>query len=164
MRCLPLIFSAVICLSLSLGGAQAQQVAFGGLRANTAAPVEVTADSLDVNQADGKAVFSGNVLIVQGPLRMQAGRVQVEYGSAERKSISQLRASGGVTLVTATEVAESREAVYDVASGAVVMTGDVLLTQGDNVLSGQRLDVDLATGAGQMQGRVRTVLQPEQTP
>ena len=42
-----------------------------------------------------------------------------------------------------------------------VITGDVLLTQGDNVMSGQKLTVDLKTGMGHMDGRVRTVLQPE---
>ncbi|PTV93523.1 lipopolysaccharide export system protein LptA [Rhodobacter aestuarii] len=164
MRRLPQIFSALIFFSLTAGAVQAQQVAFAGLRTDTSEPVEVTADSLDVNQTDGNAIFTGNVVIIQGPLRLSAARVQVEYGSAEKKSISELQASGGVTLVTASEAAESRDAVYNVAAGSVVMTGDVLLTQGDNVLSGQRLDVDLKTGTGQMQGRVRTVLQPDQTP
>ena len=59
---------------------------------------------------------------------------------------------------------EAREAVYDVAAGTVEMTGDVLLTQAENVLSGQRLTVDLRTGTGQMDGRVRTILQPGTKP
>ncbi|MFD2173123.1 lipopolysaccharide transport periplasmic protein LptA [Rhodobacter lacus] len=161
---LSLFLPAVICLALGAGASVAQQVAFAGLRTDTSEPVEVTADSLAVNQTDGNAVFTGNVLITQGPMRLKAERVQVQYGSADRRSISELQASGGVTLVTAAEAAESREAVYDVAKGAVVMTGDVILTQGENVLSGQRLDVDLKTGTGTMQGRVRTILQPGPQP
>ena len=43
---------------------------------------------------------------------------------------------------------------------ALALTGDVLLTQGSNVLAGERMTVDLATGAAQVQGRVRSVLQP----
>ena len=39
------------------------------------------------------------------------------------------------------------------------MTGSVLLTQGDNALAGERLVVNLASGAGTVSGRVRTVLQ-----
>ena len=59
-----------------------------------------------------------------------------------------------------TEAAEAEEAVYDVKAGTVVMTGNVLLTQGDNVMSGNKLNVDLSTGAGTMDGRVRTLLKP----
>ena len=157
-------FPALVMLGLLVGAAQAQQVAFGGLRTDVAAPVEVTADSLAVNQTDGTATFTGNVLIVQGPMRLSAALVRVEYGNADRSRISRLHASGGVTLVSQAEAAEAREAVYDVAAGTVEMTGDVLLTQAENVLSGQRLTVDLRTGTGQMDGRVRTILQPGTKP
>ncbi|AOZ68131.1 lipopolysaccharide transport periplasmic protein LptA [Rhodobacter xanthinilyticus] len=139
--------------------ASAQQVAFAGLRADTAAAVEVSADSLTVNQADGTAVFTGNVVISQGDMRLKAATVEVEYG-ADRTRIARLHASGGVMLASATEAAEAREAVYEVTSGQLVMTGDVLMTQGENVMSGQKLAVDLKTGTGQMDGRVRTILQP----
>ena len=44
-----------------------------------------------------------------------------------------------------------------VAAGDVVLTGNVLLTQGANALAGEKLTVDLATGVGRMEGRVRTV-------
>ena len=93
-------------------------------------------------------------------MRLTAAQVEVVYGQGDQSRIDRLHATGGVTLVSAREAAEASEAMYDVTKGTVVMTGDVLLTQGENVMSGQRLDVDLATGTGQMQGRVRTILQP----
>ena len=158
------VLPVVFCAALGVGAAQAQQVAFAGLKTDITTPVEVTADTLSVNQTAGNAVFTGNVLIVQGPMRLQAQSVQVEYGNAERSRISRLIATGGVTLVTATEAAEAREAVYDVAKGTVDMRGEVLLTQGQNVLSGQHLTVDLTSGVGQMEGRVRTLLQPGTQP
>ena len=157
---LPVLF----CTALGIGVAQAQQVAFAGLKTDITAAVEVTADTLSVNQTAGNALFTGNVLIVQGPMRLQAQSVQVEYGNAERSRISRLVASGGVTLVTETEAAEAQEAVYDVANGKVDLRGEVLLTQGQNVLSGQHLTIDLTTGMGQMEGRVRTLLQPGTQP
>lgn len=153
-------FAFVLCLMLLPTMAAALQVAFGGIKGDTTAPVEVTADSLSVNQTDGSATFTGNVLIAQGEMRLQAATVRVEYGTEDRSKINRLHASGGVTLVSATEAAEAREAVYDVTTGQVVLTGDVLLTQGANVMSGQKLTVDLKTGTGQMDGRVRTILQP----
>jgi lipopolysaccharide export system protein LptA len=38
------------------------------------------------------------------------------------------------------------------------MTGNVLLTQELNAVSGDRLSIDLETGTGVVEGRVRTVL------
>ena len=154
-------FSPVFALlALLATPVAAQQVAFGGIKADARAPVEVTADSLNVNQADGTAVFTGNVLVVQGGLRMQAATIRVGYAPDDRTKIQTMTATGGVTLVSPTEAAESKEAVYDVAGGSVVMTGDVLLKQGQNVMSGQKLSVNLRSGTGQMDGRVRTILQP----
>ncbi|MDO9525052.1 MAG: lipopolysaccharide transport periplasmic protein LptA [Gemmobacter sp.] len=139
--------------------AQGVSVGFSGLRQDTSVPIEVTADELTVDQGEGKAVFNGNVLVVQGDLRMTSGKVEVEYG-ADGTGISQLTATGGVTVVTAQEAAESAEAVYTIASGALVMSGAVLLTQGPSTISGERLVADLTAGTGRMEGRVKTVFQP----
>lgn len=151
---------SVLALVLSGLAAQAQQVAFGGIRADISAPVEITSDTLSVNQADGSATFSGNVVIGQGDMRLQAQNVRVEYAQGDRTRIQKLHASGGVTLASAAEAAEAQEAVYEVTSGTIVLSGNVLLTQGANVMSGQKLTVDLSSGTGQMDGRVRTILQP----
>lgn len=155
-----LILPAALLLALSPLAAVAQQVAFGGIKADPKAPVEVTADALAVNQTDGTATFTGNVVIGQGDMRIQAATVLVEYAKGDRTRIERLHASGGVTLVSAADAAEAAEAVYEVATGRVTMTGNVLLTQGANVMSGQKLTVDLTSGTGQMEGRVRTILQP----
>lgn len=153
---------ALLALALLLPAAalaQGTEIAFGGLRQDTTLPVQITADRLAVNQADGEATFSGNVLVVQGDLRLSAGEIRVEYAQ-DQKAIERLHATGGVTIVNATDAAEAREAVYSIDSGAVVMTGDVLLTQGQNAISGQTLRLDLKAGTGVMEGRVTTVFTP----
>jgi lipopolysaccharide export system protein LptA len=158
------MFRFVLALTLLLSmpaTAQQAQVAFGGLRQDTSLPVEIEADSLTVNNADGSAEFTGNVLVGQGDMRLTAGRIRVEYG-ADGKSINRLIASGGVTLANAAEAAEAQEAIYTIASGEVVMTGDVLLTQGQTALSGQKLIIDLKAGTGRMEGRVQTTFIPGQ--
>jgi lipopolysaccharide export system protein LptA len=153
---------ALLLFALGLpaaAAAQGREIAFGGLRQDTSLPVEVTADSLSVDQAEGTAVFSGAVLVVQGELRLSAAEVRVEYG-ADQREIRRLHATGGVTIANATDAAEAREAVYTVATGEVVMSGDVLLTQGENAIAGQRLRLDLKSGTGTMEGRVTTVFRP----
>lgn len=150
----------MIALLLSAGPAAAQNVAFGGMRADTSAPVEVSADNLSVDQSDGSAVFSGNVVIGQGEMRLAAERVTVIYGEGGQDRIKALKAEGAVTLVSGTDAAEASEADYDVESGIVVLSGDVVLTQGRNVLTGDRMRVDIGAGTAQIEGRVRSVLQP----
>lgn len=154
------VVAAVVAVSLAgLAAAQGTDLALGGIRTDTGLPVEVTADSLTVNQSDGSATFTGNVLIGQGDMRLSAGTVRVEYEEGGNTRIKRLHATGGVTLASATEAAEAAEATYTIASGEIVMIGDVLLTQGANALSGQKLTVDIATGTGTIEGRVKTVLQ-----
>jgi lipopolysaccharide export system protein LptA len=114
-----------------------------------------------VNNADGTATFTGNVLVGQGDMRLAAGEIQVVYGT-DGKSIQRLLATGGVTLTTGGEAAEAQKAEYTIASGEVVMSGDVLLTQGQSALSGQTLIIDLKAGTGRMEGRVQTTFLPGQ--
>lgn len=130
----------------------------GGITADPTSPVEVAADSLSVDQDTGTAIFAGNVVIGQGDLRISAGRAQVVYDDANG-NIASFAASGGVTFATATEAAEAQNATYDLTKGTLVLTGEVLLTQGPSALSADRMTIDVNTGNAQIEGRVRTVFQ-----
>jgi lipopolysaccharide export system protein LptA len=152
-------FTAFVVAMLLAAPAFAQtNINLGGIRADSSSPVEVAADSLTVDQDTGTAVFSGNVVIGQGDLRLSASSVRVIYDEATG-DITKLNASGGVTFMTATEAAEAQTAVYDLTSGTIVLTGDVLLTQGASALSANQMTVNVNTGTAQMSGRVRTVFQ-----
>ncbi|WP_411956980.1 lipopolysaccharide transport periplasmic protein LptA [Paracoccus homiensis] len=150
----------LIALALTAGPALAQDVSFGSIEADISAPVEVAADSLSVNQGDGSAVFTGNVVIGQGEMRLSADKVTVEYAQGGQDRIKSLHAVGNVTLVSGADAAEAAEGVYQVETGQVTLSGQVVLTQGRNVLTGDKMVVNLATGAAQVDGRVRSVLQP----
>ncbi len=158
--------AVAVALAMALPGlaaAQGTSVSFGGLRQDPTQPVEINADSLSLSQSGGTATFSGNVLVVQGTLKMQAAEIVVTYVSGEdgaQGKVERIVATGGVTLTNGEEAAESESAVYSVAAGDVAMEGDVLLTQGENAIAGQQLRIDLATGEARMEGRVKTVLQP----
>ena len=159
IRLAALALGVAVLASAAYG--QGATVAFGGIKSDTSQPVEVTADQLSVNQTDGTATFTGNVVVIQGDLRLGATTVRVEYATDDRTRVERIVASGGVTLVSADEAAEAKDAVYTVANGQVVMTGDVLLTQNGGTIAGQKLSVDLKTGTGQMDGRVRTIISPK---
>lgn len=130
-----------------------------GLQQDTSLPVEVEADKLAVDQATGQATFSGNVKVTQGEMTITAGEARVEY-TADGTGIDRVLLSGRVLFASPTDAAEANEAVYTISSGEVVLTGDVLLTQGQTTISGGRLVYDLDAGTGSMEGRVQTVFVP----
>ncbi len=139
--------------------AQGTGLSFSGLDAVRGLPVEMRADQLRVDTGTGETVFSGNAVLGQGDMRIAAPEIRIIYAPDDGNRIQRLEASGGVTLVTASEAAEAQSAVYEVIAGTVAMRGAVILTQGQNILSGDRLDVNVRTGQGRMDGNVRSIIQ-----
>ncbi len=133
-------------------------VNLGGIAVDTESAVEVTADNLSVDQDTGQAIFEGNVIIIQGELRLTASQVEVIYG-VETSEVSTLVATGGVTFVTPLEAAEAQQANYDVTTGLLILTEDVLLTQGASAISAETMTINVNDGTATMDGRVRTILQ-----
>lgn len=152
------IFATLLVLAAP-AAAQQSTIAFGGLDQSSGLPIEVVSDRLEVDQNTGDALFTGNVVATQGEMVLTGERVRVFYSQGENRRITEVHAFDNVTLVTPTEAAEGQKAVYNVDTGDIVMTEDVLVTQGQSAIAGTRLVVDLETGLGQMEGRVRSVFQ-----
>ncbi|MGV8950387.1 MAG: LptA/OstA family protein [Cypionkella sp.] len=152
--------AAAFCVVLSgVALAQTTSVQFSGLKADSSLPVELTSDTLEVNQADGTAVFSGNAVATQGELKLSAATLRAEYTEAD-KAVNTIIATGNVLLVNATDAVQADKAVYTVATAEVVFTGNVLMTQGAAAIASQTMVVDLNTGLGRMSGRVTTTFVP----
>lgn len=153
--------ASALALLASPAAAQTGPVGFGSGAFDRGAPVEVASDTLEVDQASGRATLTGNVVIAQGDLRLSANVVTVDYATTDgKRSIQRLNATGDVIVVAGEDAARSETAVYTLGTSEIVMTGDVVVTQGTGTLAGDRLAIDLATGAGTVSGRVRTTLQP----
>lgn len=133
-------------------------MAFGSANADPNLPVEVTSEILNVNQEDGSAEFLGNVVVIQGEMRLTAERVLVIYNE-ERSAIERMEATENVVLVSPPDAAEGDWAEYTIDSGVIVMKGNVLLTQGPSIISGDQMNANLTTGTATMTGRVKTILQ-----
>ena len=143
--------------------AEGPSLAFGSAGIASDIPIEITAETLAVNEANGTVIFSGEVLIKQGEVQLSASRVQVAY-AAETSSVAMISASETVRLVSGVDVAKADQADYDVKAGTVMMTGNVVLMQGTFALSSSQMTIDLKDGTAQMIGRVKTVLQPQSKP
>ena len=133
---------------------------------DTRLPIEITADSLEVKQQERLAVFQGNVDAVQGDLRLTASEIRVHYrggsGDAPEGAISRIDATGDVRFATPNETAQGDAGVYDVAAQVITLTGAVVLTRGDNVIRGEKLTLELATGRSRIESStgVRGLFQP----
>lgn len=152
--------SLTLYLALALPGlSQGTDVAFGGMKGDPSLPVEMTSDRLEIDQADGSAMFSGSVVVSQGNMKLSADQVRAVYTEAT-KTIETITATGHVLLVNAKDAAEAEQAVYTISTGVVVLTGNVLLTQGPATIAAQSMVIDLKTGKGRMEGRVTTTFVP----
>jgi lipopolysaccharide export system protein LptA len=149
----------LFALSLLLASPAIAQtnIALDGFSADATAPVEITSESLTVNRDTGSAVFTGDVVIAQGTLRLSADSVEVIYLEASG-DISRLLAEGHVLFVTDTDAAQSDRAEYNLTDRRLIMTGNVMLTQGASSIASERMTVNLDTGEAQLDGRVRTTL------
>ena len=161
-------FGALAGITLALASAtQAQE---GAARLDTTEPIEIVADALEVNQDQQQAIFTGNVAATQGQILLNADRVVVHYaagGGDGVQAISIIEAEGNVFFSTNFETAQGDAGLYDVENGMITLTGDVVLTRGDNVLRGTQLVLNLLDGTSRVDGgaaedggRVRGVFVP----
>ena len=159
--------AAALAVCLGVGQARAEI----GQGYDTSLPIEITADSLEVRQEQQIAVFRGNVDAVQGDLNLRADQLTVYYRTNEgnENSIRLIEAQGNVFLSSPTEMAQGENGVYNVDADTVELTGTVVLTRGETVIRGDRLQMDLATGRSTMmsggvetggEGRVKALFVP----
>lgn len=144
---------AIISLAL-LVAAPAGAQALKGHNAN--APVDFEADRIEVQDRADRAVLVGNVKVRQGNLTLDSARLTVAYTGAitsGNPTVQRLDASGGVVVRSASETASGEFASYDLNRRLITMVGGVTLAQGNNVLRGGRLVIDLNTGRSIVDGQ-----------
>lgn len=165
--------------------------ALQGFQQNRGQPVQIEASRLEVRDKDKVATFSGNVKVVQGDTTLRCKSLKVFYeqngqgaqangaqanagaaapgqnlkaatpGPGGSSQISRLEAGGGVTVTQKEQTATGDTALFDMKSNTVTLNGSVVVSQGANIMRGDRLVVDLTTGVSKVDGKgpVRMLLQ-----
>ena len=148
-----------------------------GFGSTSKEPIKIDSDKLDVYDKEGRAVFSGNVVAVQGESTIRCTTMVVFYDKTRNQgasksaapaqgdsAIKKLDCAGPVTVVSKDQVATGDNAVYDKAANKIVMTGNVSLSQGPNVTRGERLVYDVDAGVASVEtapgGRVKALFVP----
>ena len=171
---LPIVLGAAFALlTPQLGFAQARS---GGGGHDSSQPVQINADSLDVQQDKKVAVFKGNVDATQGDMRLKTDLLRVFYSESpksDRKpgaagsntSITRLEAEGNVFISRPDQTGKGDRGVYDLEKRTIVLEGNVVLTDRENVVKGVRATMDLNSRQSTVQsgggGRVQGVFQPK---
>ena len=143
---------ALSALALVLSPAVGQEPTSSLRGHNIDAPVDVAADRIEVQDRADRAILSGNVVVRQAELQLNAPRVTVAYANQQGIEINRIDASGGVTLRSPSETATSQYAIYDTDKRLITLLGGVTLVRGANRVSGGRLVLDLQSGRAVMDG------------
>lgn len=138
----------VLCAASLLTTEALAQPRGGGLGSHDASlPIEIIADRLTVEQAEGRAVFLGNVLAEQGEMLLRADRLVVYYALGDEgvdgQAIRRIEVEGNVTIASAEETAVGDQGFYDVTGAMIELAGNVVLTRDANVIRGDRLEIDV---------------------
>jgi lipopolysaccharide export system protein LptA len=123
---------------------------------NTNAPVDVSADRIEVQDRADRAVFTGNVHVAQAEMTLDTPRLTVAYSNAQggggNPQIQRLDAAGGVLVKSPTETAKGDFGIYDLNRKLITLIGNVQLNQQQNQVNGARLVIDLDSGRAVVDG------------
>jgi len=150
-------------------------------------PIQIEAATLEVRNKNKMATFSGDVQVVQGDTTIKCPTLVVFYGPEEKpnasaaqpaansppetgtgqkQNIRRIEARGGVTVTSKDQTATGDLGIYDLKAKLITLTGNVVVTQGQNVMHGDRVVVDMVTGNARVEsaetapGRVRALILP----
>ena len=180
--------TAAFALALiAAGDAGAQSAVNGvpnamqGFSQNRDQPIQIEAAELEMRDKKNEATFSGNVKVVQGDTTMTSKTLMVFYdstpapaapapaaagkakaakaapmqsatpGPGGSSSIKRLEAKGDVVVTQKDQVVTGDTAIFDTKTNLITMLGGIVLTQGKNVLRGDRLMVDMTTGVSRVE-------------
>jgi lipopolysaccharide export system protein LptA len=161
--------AAAPTLAASKAASNATSILPGG---NSKEPISIDADKLVYYDKEQKAIYSGNVVAIQGDSKLTCSTLTIYLakneaqgaaepspdkavapaaasGDAPTAATSQVRhmdAAGPVTVVSKTQVATGDRGAYDKGENKVWLFGNVTLSDGNNVTKGDKLTYDLTTG------------------
>ncbi|MCW2274045.1 lipopolysaccharide transport periplasmic protein LptA [Rhodoblastus acidophilus] len=140
-------------------------------------PINIAADKLDYFDKDQKAVYSGNVVVVQGDTRLNASVLTIVFdrksdsgkkpGQASSNSqLKSMKGNGPITIVNKDQIGVGDNLEYDKVRNRFSLIGNVTLSQGENVTKGDELVYDLQTGQAVVssRGRVKSRIVPGDKP
>lgn len=152
LRATAIILCCIAVIMVSSLPSYAQSVAdkFGGFSTKSNKPINIQADELRVNDKKKTAIFIGDVTAEQEGFKLRSKTLEVLYdgtaASGANGKVKKLTARGKVLIETQDKQEASSEwAIFDVVKQTILLGDKVILTQGENIVKGGRLEIDLKT-------------------
>ena len=143
-----LIVLAVLAVPANLYAAPAKPLA-----GDSNAPIYISSDSFQADLNAKSGTWSGNVVVTQADMKLRANSVRMLTTNGKTDKVM---ATGNVVVDSPKSgIVTGDNGVYSVAPRTVVMTGNVVLKKGKDVMRGAQLTVNLATGQAVLGGGVK---------
>ncbi|MHB8454299.1 MAG: lipopolysaccharide transport periplasmic protein LptA [Acidiferrobacterales bacterium] len=136
-------------------------------------PIHIRADRIELNQKKGMAYYRGNVVFVQGGLRITAATARAQMHDNAIRAIFAEGSPITFSQKTATSAGDIHGSAsrmeYYAKKQLLNLFGNVRFRQGNDSMRSAALHYDIATGvvtaeAGSSQDQVHVVIQPAQSP
>ncbi len=142
------ILFATICIATfqTSAFAQVSGKAFEGFRGNSKDPIQTDADSLEIEDGNARAVFTGNVRVRQGKSLITADKLIVHYlkgGSGGQTDIEKLEFIGNMIATSEENTASANKGVFHVQTEDIILEGKVVISQAGNIATGCKLAANL---------------------
>jgi lipopolysaccharide export system protein LptA len=145
-----------------------------GIATQSNAPMDISADNGTFVNNACESTWSGSAEVLQGTTRLRAAVIRAFFkkkpggasgasapGAAASAGLpggpqsncgatERIEAEGDVFYVTPDQTAHGDRAIYTADNDQIVMTGNVIVVQGKNVVHGDRLTIQVATRQAQM--------------
>ena len=145
-------------------------------------PIEIVSDRMEAFNEKKMVIFSGNAKATQGDIILKADQLflynKVEPGKKDKAATKEIESSGeldkiearGNVIITQKErMATGDEAIYQQDTGQMILTGNAILREGKNIITGCKVIVYTNEDHGSVepctQGkneRVKAIIYPQQ--
>ncbi len=129
--------------------------------------VDVTADTMEIQDDRNRAIFTGNVKAVRNDVTLYTDRLIVEYSKAKDKAGNEktdatfLTAEGHVKIISPEQTITGERARMDVKKELLWVTGNVAIRKKKTLVRGQKLFANLKTNVSRVEsgrkGRVHGI-------
>ena len=133
--------------------------------------IEIASQQSFLDRIASRSVYRGNVLITQGTLELKAEEMQIDASNGEDKEIfvatgspaqySQQQENGSMVYARANKIEYHRETRTLTLEGNAEVEQNSSSVKGNSIKFNMELEQIIAQGENQGDGRVITILQPE---
>jgi len=143
----------ILALLLVPTGLQAAQPAAAPAKPDNNAPIDISSDSFQADLNGKTGTWTGNVVVVQGDMKLRANTVRM---TTVNDKADKVMANGNVVVDSPKSgTVTGDNGVYSVVPRTILLTGNVVLKKGKDVMRGTQMTVNLATGQMALGGGVK---------